>query len=265
MSTCAYRVDGNSSAPTVVLLHSIATHSEMWAPQVAIWSSVYRVVRIDLPGHGDSPEPVGEMTMESYADAVNQVLNELAAPEVSLVGLSLGGMIAQAFALKYPDKVRSLVLAHSGAKTDPAVARVWDARVEQTREEGFESQILPTLERWFTRDFYIGSPLTIAWLEGIVRRTSTEGYVSAVRAIQALNHLEMLSRLSQPVLVIAGEEDSAIPPAKAALIAKHLVNADLFTLKKAAHMGNIEQPVAFTEAVGTFLNKVYASVGCDYA
>lgn len=253
--TCAYRVDGPQDAPPLLLLHAIATSGELWAPQLAVWSSVFRVISIDLPGHGASVESDGPTTLDGFADEVIKVLDEIGVQKVSLLGLSLGGMVAQAFALKYPERLDALILAHTGARTDRAVADVWEARIQQSMNDGFESQIGPTLERWFTRRFTNCSPVTLQWLRGIVRTTSMNGYVNAIRAIQKLDHLDRLSEICHPTLIIAGREDTAVPPAKAEAMAKQLPNCELQLIEGAAHIGNIEQPVAFTEAVAAFLLK----------
>lgn len=253
---CSYRIEGDSDAPVLVLLHAIATDSEMWAPQMPVWASAFRVLRIDLPGHGGSAAPTAALSMEEYADAVMEVIRSLGIVRVDMAGLSLGGMVAQAFALKYPAHLRSLVLAHTSARTDAAVFNVWETRIAQFEQEGMEAQIAPTLERWFTRDFALRSPMTMAWLANTLRRTSAEGYVAAMRAIQHLDHLDQLPRIAHRTLVVAGEADTAVPPAIAGQIAQRLPNATLWVLEQAAHVGNIEQATAFTERIGAFLQDV---------
>src|SRR5690606_2967962 len=107
MTRCAYRVDGPNDGPPVVLLHAIATTSSLWAAQLPVWAAAFRLISIDLPGHGNSPDQQGDLDLADYADCVCEVLDELRIGRASVVGLSLGGMIAQAFALKYPHRLRS--------------------------------------------------------------------------------------------------------------------------------------------------------------
>ena len=143
----AYHVDGPHDAPVLVLLHAIATHSALWLPQLGPWSARWRVVRIDLPGHGASAPPAGSLTLADYARQVYDVLDELAVERAAFVGLSLGGMVAQAFALAYPERMGALVLAHTTARTEQAVRELWQRRLEHFELAG------PTLDRWFTRAF----------------------------------------------------------------------------------------------------------------
>lgn len=256
MTRCAYRVDGHNDGPPVVLLHAIATTSSLWAAQLPVWAAAFRLISIDLPGHGNSPDQQGDLDLADYADCVCEVLDELRIGRASVVGLSLGGMIAQAFALKYPHRLTALVLAHTSARTEAPVKGIWSGRIARFEKEGMEAQVLPTLERWFTRAFAESSPLTLAWLSDQIRRTSSWGYVSAIKAIQGLDHLDKLQKIKAPALVVAGEQDSAVPPAAAAKIAERLNNAQMLVVPGAAHLGNVEKPVEFTEAVGAFLRQV---------
>src|SRR5690606_36323058 len=125
----------------VVLLHAIATDSGLWSAQVPVWASAFRVICVDLPGHGDSPDLDAELDLLGYADCVREVLDELRIEIASLVGLSFGGMVAQAFALKYPDRVRSLVLAHTSARTVEAVKGIWNGRIARFEKDGMNAQV----------------------------------------------------------------------------------------------------------------------------
>lgn len=249
----ARHVDGPPDAPALVLLHAIATHSGLWLPQLGPWSARWRVVRIDLPGHGASAPPAGASTLADYAAQVRDVLDELEIERAAFVGLSLGGMVAQAFALAFPRRVTALVLAHTSARTDVAVRELWERRLAQFEQFGLAAQVTSTLERWFTRAFAAASPSTLEWIAGQIRATAPEGYAVAIRAIQGLDHLDQLGEIAVPTLVLAGEGDTAVPPAAASALAASIPGAQLVVLPDAAHLGNVQQPMAFAEAVASFL------------
>lgn len=253
MARCAYRVFGDVNSPPVVLLHAIATDSALWTPQVPVWSTAFRLICIDLPGHGASPACSEVESLQEYADCILEVLDEMMVSKASIVGLSFGGMIAQAFALSYPQRLVSLVLAHTSVRTEEAVQGIWESRASQLANGGMAAQVEATLQRWFTRAFSVGSPLTLDWLSLQITRTTPEGYLNAIRAIQSLDHLERLIEISAPALVVVGEADSAVPPAAGTMIAERIQNSTLVVLKDCAHLGNLEQPVLFTETVGRFL------------
>lgn len=250
-------VDGPHDAPVLVLLHAIATHSGLWLPQLGPWSSRWRVVRIDLPGHGGSEPPVGAPTLAGYAAQVRDVLDELVVERAAFVGLSLGGMVAQAFALAFPQRVGALVLAHTSARTEPAVRELWQRRLEHFESFGLDAQVSPTLDRWFTRAFAAASPLTLAWIAGQIGATSPAGYEAAIHAIQQLDHHSRLGEIAVPTLVIAGDADTAVSPAAAGALAAEIPGAELVVLPDAAHLGNVQQPVIFAETVGSFLGAAW--------
>lgn len=248
-----FQATGPTSAPAVVLIHSLATHSEVWAHQVPAWSVNFRVVCVDLPGHGRSAAAEAGLTLDAMAAQVLAVLDHLQIAKAAFVGISLGGMVAQAVALNHAHRVTALVIAHAGARTDATVREIWDQRIAQFEAGGMQSLSRPTLERWFPRAFSESSPITMAWMAGLIEATDPRGYVMAIRAIQALDHLDRLPQVQVPTLVLAGQADAAVPSAVASLVAQRIPNAQLRLLEDTGHIGNVQQPVLFTETVGQFL------------
>ncbi len=249
----AYSVEGPASAPPVVLLHALATSRELWQPQVPVWATQFLIIRIDLPGHGESPQAQGAATLAGFAGEVAKVLDDLDIQRAAFVGLSLGGMVAQAFALMYPQRCSALVLAHTSARTDTPVKDIWQGRLEQLEKDGLPAQAAAILGRWFPPAFAEASPLTLQWIASQIKATSLQGYAAAIRAIQQLDHLDMLKTITVPTLVIAGEADTAAPPAAGALMAGQIGSARLEVLPGVAHLGNVQAPLVFTETVGGFL------------
>jgi 3-oxoadipate enol-lactonase len=255
----AHEVHGNPNGEVVVLLHALATTSALWSYQVPAWAAHFKVVNVDLPGHGRSSLLPGQADMAGYAKAVKELLDHLGIQKAALVGLSLGGMVAQAFAIAYPERISALVLAHTGARTHPAGWEIWARRLEQFQDAGLIAQIPSILERWFPRDFSEASPLTLRWISDQIAGTNPEGYASAIRAIQQLDHFDAIKAIRVPALVIAGEVDSAAPPAASTAMAEQIRGARLVVLAGVAHLGCVQEPVTFTETVGRFLQDVLHS------
>lgn len=249
----SHSVHGPDGAPVVVLLHPLATHSALWQPQLPAWSTRLRVVCVDLPGHGRSPVLPDISTLSQYAGEVRLVLDGLDIKQAALVGLSLGGMVAQAFALDWPERTSALVLAHTSTRTEPAIRDLWRTRLQQAADEGMAAQVPAILGRWFPAPFAASAPLTLQWVAAQIKSTPFAGYAAAIGAIQRLDHLDQLHRITVPTLVVAGELDAAAPPALARLMADHLPTATLVTLPGTGHIGNVQQPLSFTETVGAFL------------
>jgi 3-oxoadipate enol-lactonase len=247
--------EGPRDAPVVVLLHSLATHGGLWMPQRVVWQQRWRVVTIDLPGHGGSAAAALETTLAGMAGRVVAVLDALGIHSAAWVGLSLGGMVAQAVALQHPHRVQRLVVAHAGARTDAAVREIWNQRIAQFASEGMDALVESTLQRWFPRAFAEQAPLTLAWVAGLVRSVQPAGYIAAIQAIQGLDHLEQLTALHVPTLVVAGTVDAAVPATVAGLLAQRLPRARLCILEGVGHIGNVQDPHGFTETVGAFLQE----------
>lgn len=249
--TLAFDMAGSEAAPALVLLHPVATRADVWAPLVPILASEYRVVAVDLPGHGRSASLEATARLVEYADAVVDTVRSLGIDHAAIVGVSFGGMIAQALALRHPERASALVLAHCGAKTPPAGKEVWEERVGAAREHGMASQVDETLARWLTPRFLEQAPLTSAWLGDFVRTTSLAGYEAAIRCIQELDHLEALASVRTSSLVIAGRHDVAVPLAASRAMAETM-NARFVELDS-GHMGHVEAASAFAETTHAFL------------
>jgi 3-oxoadipate enol-lactonase len=244
---------GPRDAPAVVLLHAIATDSDLWASQIPVWSQFARILAVDLPGHGASvPRPQID-SLDQYAHALAELLARAATEDVSIVGLSFGGMIGQAFALNYPQRVRSLVLSNTSARTSAEMKEVWTRRRQDASTQGMQAQVATTIERWFTPQFRERAPLHVERVAKMIRRTTYDGYAAAIEAIRGLDLLDRLSSLEMPVLVVGGRQDAAVTPQTIEALAQRVSKARTLLLDDAAHLANIEQPTAFTEAVGQFL------------
>lgn len=244
---------GPRDAPAIVLLHAIATDSDLWASQIPVWSQFARILAVDLPGHGASgPRPQID-SLDQYAHALAELLASVAIADVSIVGLSFGGMIGQAFALNYPQRVRSMVLSNTSARTSAEMKEVWTRRKQDASTHGMQAQVETTIERWFTPQFREKAPLQVERVANMIRRTSYEGYAAAIEAIRGLDLLDRLSSLEMPVMVVGGRQDAAVTPQTVESIAQRLPKARTLLLDGAAHLANIEQPIAFTESVGGFL------------
>lgn len=259
MNRLACQSEGLESAPAVVLLHSLATDASLWRFQTPVWSPHLRLISVDLPGHGRSAALDTNPTLDAFADALIFTLDAWGVKKAAFVGLSLGGMVAQSIALRFPERVRSLVLAHTSARTSESMQQIWASRITMLADLGMEGQVQGTLARWFTTEFSARAPLTLEWIASLIRQTPPDGYADAVRAIQRLDYLERLSGVAAPALVVAGAQDTAAPPAAAAAMIERLANARMFVIERCAHLGNVEQAALFTERVGAFLLETAAA------
>ncbi|MBV9272758.1 MAG: alpha/beta fold hydrolase [Verrucomicrobia bacterium] len=249
----AYSLQGSGHAPVVVLSHSLGVSSEFWGYQLPLLTARYRVLLYDLPGHGDS-EPAGErLSLEQLADDVAGLLEHLRIDRVAFVGLSIGGMIGQVFALRHPEKLWALVLCSTGSRTDSTTRKLLEDRIARVTETGIESQVEGAMGRWFTENFLRSAPATIEWVKNLFRKTSLKGFIGCCGAIQELDTDDQLSEIKVPTLLIPGELDQAFPETVSRSIQARIAGAQLYILPGAAHAGNVEQSHLFNEALINFL------------
>ncbi len=242
---------GPEAAPVVMLSHSHFSDHRMWRPQIDALAARYRVVAYDTRGHGASDVPEGPYSLDDLAGDALGLIDTLGLEQVSFVGLSLGGMIGMTLALKAPERLRSLLLCDTAAEMP---AGVWDERIATARAKGIAPLLEPTMARWFTPEFRESAPETVAWIRRIASGTASAGYLGCAEAIRAMRLVPRLGDIRLPTGVIVGAQDPATPVAAAEVLAEHIPAAELVVIDQAAHLANLEQPAAFTEAMLAFLD-----------
>ena len=249
-----YELHGKEGAPWLVLSHSLACSVRMWDPQIAALKDAYRILAYDTRGHGASEAPLGAYTLELLADDLFSLLKELKIEKAHFCGLSMGGMIGQTFALKYPGVFRTLALADTTSRYPENAAPLWVERIKTAQEKGMEPLAQPTLERWFTEAFRKANPAAVDAIRKLILATPVPGYAGCCHAIPKIDLTTRLKEIRCPILVIVGEQDSGTPPAMAREIHDNAPGSKLVVLPQAAHLANFEQPEAFSRALRAFLS-----------
>jgi 3-oxoadipate enol-lactonase len=227
----------------------------MWDEQAAVLRRNFKVLRFDTRGHGKSDAPEGEYTLEMLAYDVHGLLQGLGVERCHWVGLSMGGMIGQTFALKFPAMFASLVLADTTSRYGPEALPLWQGRIKTAQEKGMESLVESTLGRWFTEPFRKSHPQVTARVGAQIRATPVAGYVGCCHAIPRINLTHRLKEITCPALIIVGEQDAGTPVELSREINAALPGSQLVVIPSASHLSNVEQPTAFNRALTTFLNK----------
>ncbi len=247
----SYEVAG--AGPWLILSHSLGCGKEMWQPQVEALAKSYRVLSYDTRGHGASGAPPGPYTLDLLAQDVKALCTVLGIEKCHFVGLSMGGMIGQVVALKYPELFLSLTLADTSSYYGPAAHPMWQSRAQTALTQGMAPLVGPTLERWFTAPFRAAQPALMERVAEWIAATPPVGYAACCQAIAALDTTGELKRIKLPVLVIVGAEDTATPPAAAEVIHAQIAGSTLLVLESAAHIASIEQAGLFSRALEEFL------------
>jgi 3-oxoadipate enol-lactonase len=236
-----YEEFASGSGETVVLLHSLALDGSIWADFARRLPSGARVIAPDLPGHGRTPAGDPE-SIESMAAGVAELLHSLDLHDVTLIGMSLGGSVAQALTLDHPELVGRLGLVDTTAWYGPDAPAAWAARAEQAREKGLASLAAFQLERWFTDGFRIANPRLGAELLDIFVRNRIENYVKSCNAFGRMDLRARLGKIDAPTAVVVGELDGATPPAHADVLAHEIPGASLTVVPGCKHLSALERP-----------------------
>lgn len=241
--------------PLVVLSHALGCDLSMWDGVAAALQDRYTVLRYDQRGHGKTPATAGAYGMDDLADDAAELIRAQGAGPVHFVGLSMGGMTAQALAARHPGLVRSIVVANSAASYDEAARAMWQARIDTVLANGVPPIADGALQRWFTPEFRAdlanGGAARVARLRAVLEATPAEPYAAACAAVAGIALDEGNARIACPTLVIAGSRDEATPPAMSQAIADRIPGARLASLD-AAHLSAVEQPEAFARLLTEF-------------
>jgi len=246
-----YEVTG--SGPWLTFSHSLATDLSMWSGQVAEFSRRFRVLTYDTRGHGRTGAPAGAYTLDALAQDLKGLLDGLGVKQTHFVGLSMGGMIGQTFALKFPGMFATMTLADTTSRYAPEAETLWGARIKTALEQGMEPLVEGTLGRWFTGPYRAAHPQRVAEVARMIRATPVPGYVGCCHALPKINATARLKELALPILVLCGEQDMGTPKAMAEEIHRNAPGSELVILPEAAHLSNLEQPERFNQALGAFL------------
>ena len=246
-----YSLTGPDSGPVLVLSSSLGGNLSMWDPQLAAFSSRYRLLRYSTRGHGQSSAPPGPYSIELLANDVLNLLDALRFDRVHFCGLSMGGQTGIWLGQHAPSRLHKLVLCNTGATIGTHDG--WNARVDAVLSKGLADVSSAVVSRWFTPDFALLHPDVVASAKSMIESANPSGYASCCAAVRDLDARETLSSISIPTLVIAGSHDFATPAADGRFLAENIPAAQYVELP-AAHLSNIEAAAQFTSVVETFLS-----------
>lgn len=256
--------DGPADAPVLVLSGSLGSTSEMWRPQLPALRRGFRVLRIDLRGHGGSPATPGlpeerdraaaqdgpdtarvpspRYEMADLAGDVLALLDEHGLDRVDWCGLSLGAMVGLHLAAEAPERIGRLALCCTSAHfPDPTG---WYERIAAVEAGGTASIAEAVVTRWFTPAWAAEHPEVVAASEAMVAGTDDAGYAGCCHALAVWDHRDRLPAITAPTLVVAGEDDLATPvEPHARTIAASIPGARL-RIVPGAHLATIESAAA---------------------
>lgn len=255
--TVGYTDQGNGTP--LVFIHAFPLSKTMWQPQVDALQDTYRVITIDLGGHGESDIVLWNDTLDDYAKNVICLLDHLEIAQAVFVGLSMGGYTLFSIYRNYANRVKALVLADTRAQADSEEGKAGRRSMAQVafKEEApaIADIMLPKLLAPSTIEH---RPEIVEQVRQMILQTSTAGIVVDLVAMAARpDSTDLLSTITCPTLVIVGEDDQATPVAESQYMAQRIPGTTLVTIPQAGHLSNFEQPAAFNQALESFLGKTH--------
>lgn len=252
-----YSLEGPENGQVVCFTHSLASDGGMWAEQMPpLLAAGYRVLRLDMRGHGGSDPVAGNYTMAQLADDVAASLDFLGIQKVQLIGLSIGGMIGQAFAIAHGQRLVSAMWCDTSPQTPAGAQAAWAPRIDAVKTANSLAPLAdPTMERWFTDAFKPRNPGRWKQIHATIAGTAPAGYLGCAAAILDFDFTPKLASVKVPALVVCGAKDEGTPPAGNKKIAELVPGARYEEIADARHFPNVERPDVFNRIMLGWLGK----------
>lgn len=255
-----FTLDGTTGAPLITFAHALSLNLRSFDDQIDAFKDQYRVLRLDLRGHGKTDKDGGSFSMEDLADDVVGLWDHIGVEKSHFVGSSLGAMVGLALALDHADRLSSLTfMASQGAlpperigasRANIAAMRASDATAQTTMADEADALMNRLL---FDHDEST-NPARFTLLRQILGDTTLFGQARAYEAILAMNYDNRLDEIYTPTLVLAGAQDNSTTPERMQMYKDGITGAQMELLQDAGHFPNLEQPNAFNGTLKTFLN-----------
>ncbi|SHJ87191.1 3-oxoadipate enol-lactonase [Roseomonas rosea] len=242
------RLDGPEGAPALVFSNSLLTDLTLWDAQVAAFAGRYRILRYDQRGHGGTEVPPEPATLDRLTEDAAALLRHFGLAGTTFVGVSMGAATALCLAARAPELVAAVLASDGQAATAPGGAQAWQERIDLARENGMPAFAEATLRRWFSPASTASGNPAIARVREMIQATPEAGFVACARALQAYDIRAELPHLRQPVLLVAGAADGAMPQTMRGM-AEVIPNARFVEIPDAGHLPCIETPDAFNAAL----------------
>jgi pimeloyl-ACP methyl ester carboxylesterase len=251
--TPAYAAAG-AGPKTVLFLHGIGGNRDSFAAELPRLAGAWRAMAWDMPGYGTSP-PIAPLTFEALAQAVVAVLDAERAEKAVLVGHSLGGMIAQETAARFPQRVSGLVLFATSAAFGGKDDKFKNEFLAQRLAPLDAGKSMPEIAEELTKGLFGPYPPEAARRRAIASMGAipTTSYRAALECIVDFNRTDDLARIACPTLVLAAEHDRLAPPKTMERMAQRIPGARYRCIAGAGHLANFEQPAAFAAVLDEFL------------
>jgi 3-oxoadipate enol-lactonase len=247
-----YRVSGPKGAPALVFINSLGTDARIWDQVIESLAGTHVCLSFDKRGHGISDAPAGDYRLDDHLGDVLGLMDHVGIDRAVMVGVSIGGVIAQGLALHAPERVAGLVLCCTAPRMGDRV--MWETRMATALGQGLAPLADPVMERWFSPAFRAQRADELAGWRNLFLRTDAVGYARTCATLRDTDLSQGIAAIVAPTLVVAGDADQAAP---VDLVRNCLAipASRLQVLAGVGHIPSIEQPGALTRLIEDFLKE----------
>lgn len=255
-SATRFLVEGGEDGGTpIVLIHGVGMDLFMWDAVAADLRQRHRVIRYDMQGHGGSAKPAGPYRLADFVAQLDRLADDLKLERFHLAGFSMGGLVAQGYALHHAARVDHLVLINTVYNRTPDERAAITARVADVRNGGYPASVEAAIDRWFTPDFRRDHATTVEAVRRHMLANDLEPYANAY-AVFGSADAELVDRVAEircPTLVITGAEDQRSTAAMARALAARLPHGQLEIIAGQRHLTPLEVPGQLAASIRNFI------------
>lgn len=250
------------SGEALILIHGVGLDHTMWESQLESLSKNFRVIAYDMVGHGGSEHPPGPYSLSQFVDQLTALLNHLQIEKIHLVGFSMGGMVAQAFALSNGERLKTLTIMSAVANRTEEQRRSILARVEEVKKNGVTATIEPAIQRWFGQEFLMERKDAVNKIRKRLETNDYHSYLAAYTLFATADELlwPELHHIDIPTFILTGENDIGSNPVMAKQMHKKITNSQIMIVPNIKHMLPMEGSQIINEAILSFIDKQRVSV-----
>lgn len=252
--TIACRLAGDPSRePVLVFANSLGTDARIWDDVLDLLPRGLTTLTYDKRGHGLSGAPPAPYSIDDHVGDLAGLLDSLGIGKVVICGLSVGGLIAQGFAARHPDRVAGLILCDTAPQI--GTIEMWNSRIAAVHAGGLDSIADAVMERWFTPGFRADDPSFPLW-RTMFAQQSIEGYTGTCTTLRDTDLTDAAHRIAVPTLCVVGENDLSTPPALVRAMADVIPGADFQTIADCGHIPPVQQPEKLAHLIIAFLDRL---------
>jgi 3-oxoadipate enol-lactonase len=249
-----YKWIHNKKEKTFLFINSLGADFRIWDKVVPRLEKHGNILLYDNRGHGLSDFKINAVKgLETYVEDVIGLIDAMPVQKLTVVGISLGGMIGQLLAYKRPELIRQLILCDTGGTI--GTADVWNSRIENVKQNGVPAISEGVINRWLSEEYHNKNKAEAEGLRNMLERTLREAYIKACEIIRDTDLTDIAKQIESPTLCIVGSEDVSTPPGLVEDLS-HLIKRSQFkTIDKSGHLPCIDNAEILSELIIDFINK----------